>query len=570
VSVESIAVVGDEKKAVKRKFEQTDEEKQKELEQKQKELEEKKRQQEKEKLVAQWERDQNANRRSAVAHLSRKLHPDVLKVIQERAKIMVGNYKRIKEVAVTDQTTRLTSADKERMRQLALELHSGLVEAKELREKVDALRGPKLTGKSGLTIDGKNENVTKAFKEHTTDGGNRAQVGDNNYTGTASTTLGDVLALNPGYKVGEQTLQILGHLSQLFMNKLTDLEYQSMLVNGRIFIAANAQAKIEAFRDKILQDFLDDAAQTIIADSAESKQVRPYKIGSVSAALKLDPSSKDPLTQQQIDGAQTLAEYEFGHHIDAKARPGLQSVLNVLQHQASNKLKVIGPFAPKEAATYIKKPGYENAVILVHSLTAGGWHAEQSLSLMLIEAKWSSGAIVGGTKLPCFACWLTLNLMNQCGFPVESVQKPGFIWETNTIPGLTWVAKALHVTRVSELLDFFDATKTLTEDQFQQFMTALTKQDDLEIDWANETLGTLKQRQMTQAQSKRSGYFGNKKLEPLNVAPYPEKEPLSPTQYYMSDDDEVEKQNLEKAKYEQQVDKDFEMLDVDGAKKKDS
>ncbi|HEY3869613.1 MAG TPA: hypothetical protein VGM10_14725 [Actinocrinis sp.] len=575
MSVESIFVVADdeeEKSAsdasggpAKRKLERTDEDEQQELEEKQAELEEKKRQFQKERKAKldQWERERNAERRSAVAHLSKPLHPEVLKVIQDKAKIMIGNYKRMKAVKATDRTTKLPDAEKEKMRQLAFQLHTGLTGARELREKVDDMRGPLLDGESALTIDGKQESVTVGFKQHTTVNNTRNQVGDNNYTGTASDRLGDVQALNPGYKIGEQTLQILGHLSQLFMNRVTDLEYQSMLVNGRIFIAANAQAKIEKFRDVILQDFLTEAAKTIVADGAPSKDVRPYKIGSVSAALKLDPTSKVPLTQQEIDGAATLAEYEFGHHVDPGARPGLQSVLNVLQHQARTKLKVIGPFPPAEAAGYIDQDGYENTVILVHSLNSTGWHAEQSLSLMLTEVGWTDRAIVGGTKLPCFTCWLTLNLMNQRGYTVECVQTPGFIWETNTLPGLTRVAKELGVETLEDLLDYFDLTKTLTGNQFQQFMTALKEQRNLSIDWANETLGTLKKKGMTQAQSKKSGYFGKAKQVPLDQAPFPAKEPFSPPQYYKSDDDEVEEQNEEKKKYAQKLDEDFAMKNAD-------
>jgi hypothetical protein len=472
-----------------------------------------------------------SDRRDLLAHLART-HPDVRAKVKENSKVAIANFKLIQAATPETRSKPLASGKKEKNRDVALAMFTQLDKVKKKRTHTTALQGSLRTGDSQLTATGKNESVKKAHKDYTKDSGNRDLVYPyGNRKGAVSDTLGEVLAINPGFKIGEQTLQILGHLSEIFMHRMPDMEYQSMLVNDRLFVAANAQNAIAAHQGKVLQDFMAQAAKDVVVDKEAIDQQRRRKLGALSEALKLDPASKDPLTAEQIEGAAVLAEYDVGYHVDHDARDSLESVLKVLQHQASNSIAMVGPLDPVNAAACVADDAYRNKVILVQTPTQTGWHAEQALALMLITAGWSRGARVGGTKNPCFTCWLTLNLLPQCGFPLEALQTPGFIWESNTVPGLTHVAKALHIKTVSELLKSFDAARVYTEGGFRQFMTAMSAQKDLVVDVTNDDLAG---RRLTQASSQRSFNLGHMVPEPEEITggDYPTVVPTSPPGTY--------------------------------------
>lgn len=75
------------------------------------------------------------------------------------------------------------------------------------------------------------------------------------------------------------------------------------------------------------------------------------------------------------------------------------------------------------------------------------------------------------------------------------------------MPGLTHIAKALNITKASQLLGYFEEIQeVIGEDKFMQFMTALKEQSDLEID-VGLTGKKLKAKGLTQDQSQKSFIF---------------------------------------------------------------
>jgi hypothetical protein len=467
-----------------------------------------------------------STRRSVIAKLPGGLNSKIEGVVKPHAKRTVDNFKKMNSVSPTARTTKQASKQKEKTRQFVLELSDQLEKTKKQRVAAKKLTGPKLTTKSKLIAKGKGESVSDAFLEYTGDDGDREFAFPfGNRMGKASTDKDEVGVLNPGYKIGIQPMQMLGHLSQVFMNAVNDYEYESMLVNDRVFVASNAEETINQFRKKTLQSFLADAAQKVVADAeAQSSKQRAYRIGALSEALKLDPMSTDDLTPQQKDGAALLAEYEVGHYIDHAVRKDIASFLGLLQHQAQNAIKMRKPKTPEDAAGQITgSPQY--SVNLVKPPQQGGWHAEQALVMTLVLGGWTGGAVVSGTKQPCFCCWLTLSLLPQCGYPLTYNLAPGFTWDTTTMAGLTKVAKALGIAKVSVLLDMFEATQVLTGDQYKQFMTALTTQTDLTVD---VTIGgeRLRARGLTQDQSSKSFIFPRDEEE-LTGGEFPDEPPDS-------------------------------------------
>ncbi len=473
-------------------------------------------------------------KRSLQENLKEPLNPQVGDIVRTNARMTINN---VKLVRSGKNLKGKLPVSRDQSRQLAINIFHSLEQVKRQRLRLASLQGPPLADEaSDLTYDGQDESVKEAFRELVgleNDERDFAQpFGPRK--GMVSAEPGEVRALNPGLKIGAQTLQLLGHFSQIFMNKVSDMEYQSMLVNNRIFVASNARAAIESFADQHVADFLEEAAKTIAAENAPSDQERAYRIGALSTVLKLDKASAAPLTPQQSDGAAMLSEYEVGHHVDYPSRKDLQSALNVLQHQARNKIKMCGPFTPEMAAGYVTA-GKTYDVIGVETETKGGWHAEQLLAMTLIQAGWKKQVPISGTKLPCYTCWMTLGLLNACGYRVTYTDAPGFFWECNTVPGLTQIAKALNVTTVSQLLGYFkDIQKRLTESQFTQFMTALTTQSDLEVD-VSLPGKKLKAKGLTQDQSQKS--FSFKVQAPDEEQYFDGPVPGSPRGYWGSDDE---------------------------------
>lgn len=473
-------------------------------------------------------------RRILTAKLDSALNPKVTQIVTDREKVMVGNYKLVLFAEKTLRQTALPAPAKEANRNVAVQVYKTLKRVRDERNKelTGAVHPPNKRG-TGLTTNGKSQNVTMAFKEITSDTNKRLLVEVYGCRkGKASTKPGDVLAINPGFKVGNQTLQLLGHLSQVFFNRVEDMEVQAMLVNDRILVAANDQKAIASFKGQRLRDLLAADAKNRVSDIEPKAKVRPYKIGALCEALKLDLNSIANLTPVQEDGAKILAEYALGHHIDHAARAPLRSVINVLKYQAVEGPPMLGPFVPTAAHHYLTDPKYKHQVILVQTPVLTGWHAEQALAYTMILAKWRKGAFVAGTKLPCFGCWLTLNLLPQRGYPLTFTQKPGYIWDTTIAVGMTVVGNALGIATTADLRTLCGNAKVHTDNRFVQFMTALSALDDLKV---NVVKGAMP-KSVTQSLSQYSCYIAKEVPVPTSIAggSYPDNPPYSPPGTYNS------------------------------------
>jgi hypothetical protein len=471
-----------------------------------------------------------STRRSAVARLPEQLNPLVFQIVTEQADIMRSNYKMVRAVNEGKTPEKPKDPNKRKIHDAFEDIEASLREAKRIRKLEKEVKGDAVEGllASKLSEKGKKEGVLPAVKK-LTDATLVKPYGQQ--MGSASTQTGDVHAINPGSKVGSGTLQLLGHLAGLFMKQTSDLEYQAVLVNGRILVCSNATTAITSFTGQSLQQLATLAVQTRVSLDAKSKKVRPYLIGSVMEALKIPRTSTAKPNDIQSDGTTMLAEFEFGHHVDHDSRKSLLSLLTILQHHALNNVAMKGPMSVEAASTCIEDDNYANSVILVKPMNEGaGWHAEQSLMMVLIQAGWVGGASVAGTKLPCLVCWHTLNLLPQFGHPVTLVQKPGLLWTNNTIKGLTYVAKALGVQNATDLQARFVRSQAYTEEEFRQYLVAVIEQADFAV--TVRAGGGLKSKGLRQNQSQKSFYLAQTEQGVLSGSPYPENVPGSPGGYY--------------------------------------
>ncbi len=306
-----------------------------------------------------------SKRRNLTARLRRPLNPQVLDLIQTNADIAVTNLLITRAVA-TIAAGGSPDAATEENKVLALAINRYLKENKAAKEKIQANRGAPLTGKSKLTDKGSKDKSTRQATECFIESGGRTMTQPYGpFGGAVTTTTGEVTAINPGLKVGAQTLQLLGHIAQLYMNRNSDMEYQVMFVNNRLLVASNKQEKIGSFAGVSLQTLMAGAAVKPVTLTKEdmtkdtsSGAARAYMIGAVSEAFRADPASKVPLTQQQRDGSAMLQEYQVGYHIEHGARLTLGGLVNLIQHHSLNDLPMHGPFIPEKAAGLITDPSY--------------------------------------------------------------------------------------------------------------------------------------------------------------------------------------------------------------------
>lgn len=472
-----------------------------------------------------------STRRNLAAKLPKTLADEVSNSMEERSKTTIANARKLQRMVRAIEAGKPLDAPTEENRLLGMVINQTLKEKRERQQKLAGNRGLPLTGTSLLTKDGQSNSVKSTVAEVTDSDDREFAKKFGQRRGDMSTTPGEVHVVNPGLKVGEQTLQLLGHLAQLYMNLASDMEYQVLLVNNRLLVASNDQDKIGSFRGKDLQAMLIAAASKRVLPTreGESAAIRTYLAGALAEALRrLKSPTAAPLTTAQQDGSDMLAEYQTGYHLDHASRKLLLSLLSIVQHQAVNKLAMHGPVTPAEAVPLITDPALEYAVIGVKPPALNGWHAEQALVMALILANWQGGAAVGGTKLPCFTCWLTLSLVNQCGFPLMFIPTPGLLWQTTTLAGLTNVAQQLKVQDVTALLSQFQTAQSMTGDGFGQFMTALKTQTNLIVN-TDLTGKEMSAQGLTQNQSQKSFYFGQYAPTPKDL---PGEEPDSPVGTY--------------------------------------
>lgn len=498
-------------------------------------------------------------RRSAILNLRKPLHPAISGILQAQATTLVSNIKLVRAADEKTNKTPLTNPNQDSSRKIALGMLDSFTQVKRRRLTEATLKGaaPSKTNKKSTMTETGDRGVRVEMKEFVTDNGKRefgtpwGQQG-----GAASTRPGEVTAIEPGFKSGDNTLQMLGHLAGLFMRTKSDLEYQALLVNDRIFVACNKEVNIASFKGMTLKGLIDDAAKNPVPLDRSSREVRPYLIAAVAAALSLDENSKtSSLTRVQEDGVAMLTEHEASHHADYASRGSIQSLLNLVQRQTLEPRQLVGPVDIQSAAVYLEADAYRDAVILVEPSHKQGWHAEQTLAMVLVQALWFGPSFVAGTKLPCLACWHTLNLLPLRNYGLTLVQQPGLYWSTETLKGLTLVAKALKFQSVAELKQAFILSQQHTYDAFHQFVTALEEQDDLQVTVPKKgDGGGLAALGLTQAQSQRSFYYPQINPNPVQItgAPYPDNVPGSPRGTYGTPlhDPIADKEDAEMAEYD--------------------
>ncbi len=473
------------------------------------------------------------------------LDPRVSHIAKKAARECVTEIGRFKASKPEVQSQRLASKKDEGSRVFYSKVAKQLDKSKDRREKFGKARKTKVSSKVEDPRKVGFGSVKDAIDEHIT-GGEKVARPYGQQKGGALRERGHVLALNPVIKIGSQTEQLLGRVSQLFMRAASDMEYETMLVNQRWFVSANNTANVEKVSALFLQDMLTEAAKGIVDDNADSPELRAYSIGALASALgTIDPGAA--LSKQQQRGAELLSELSVGHHVDADVRKELRDALKILQAQVRSRMKVHGPLSPDEAAAALKDDKLKNHVIAVLPPDDDS-HAEQYLALTLVKAGYTGRAVISGTKNPCSCCWLTLTLVLQHDYDLKFNNTAGLYWPKSA-RGVKLVAEALGVTDISYLMEYFQKANKLTndEDRFLQHLTAL-REVDLIVD-IPKSGGGLKDKGLTQDQSARSVYmvdnpsFSKDKL-PDDFVAYPGSPVYSYNSPRREDDSEVERDEM--------------------------
>ncbi|GAB1510366.1 hypothetical protein [Actinophytocola sp. KF-1] len=428
--------------------------------------------------------------------------PRVVDLIERGSRAFADN---VKSYLATDATTRdtpLTDAVKEKKRKRVAEVSEKLDEVRKERRLLDAHLGSSTPAQADGTLPRNRKVTNKAIKDKTT---THILGEDENYArpfghqkGAFNLNPGGVLAAYPEMKIGEQTRQYLGNLSNLLFERVSTMEVEAMLANDRVLVSTNETDTVTSLAGLDLGAALQGAAGAVVADNSDHALLRRYKIGVVGEALRAVPADAE-LTPGHLAGAKELAELETGFRADHDGRRELESFLRVLKNHVQNALTVQGPFSIDEAAQRLVDPAYKHKVLAVKALDGGKSHAEQHLVLALIKSGHTGKAVVAGTKRPCAMCWLTLALAHQNGWNVEFNNEPGGFWDTTVIRGLAAVAQELGVGDITDLWNMFVHTNRIQPGgtQFVQYLTSLREGTNLIVN-VPETGGGLAGQGLTQ------------------------------------------------------------------------
>lgn len=413
--------------------------------------------------------------------------PRVVELIERGSRAFADN---MKSYLATDATTRgtpLTDAVREKKRKRVAEVTEKLDEVRKDRRLLDTHLGSGTPTPSGGRLPRNRKVTQKAVKDKTT---THILGEDEEYArpfghqkGAFNLNPGAVLASYPEMKIGEQTRQYLGNLSNLLFERVSTMEVEAMLANDRVLVSTNETDTVTSLAGLDLSAALQGAANAVVADNSDHALLRRYKIGVIGEALRAVPADT-PLTPGHLAGAKELAELETGFRADHDGRPELESFLRVLKNHVQNAVTVQGPFSIDEAAQHLIDPAYRHKVIAVKALDGGKSHAEQHLALALIKSGHTGKAVVAGTKRPCAMCWLTLALAHQNGWDIEFNNEPGGFWDTTVIRGLAAVAEALGVVDITDLWNMFVRTNDIQPGgtRFVQYLTSLREGTQLIVD----------------------------------------------------------------------------------------
>lgn len=352
------------------------------------------------------------------------------------------------------------------------------------------------------------------------------------------------------------------------MGKVSDMEVETMLVNGRLYVSANTQKSAKDMAGLNLQSLLKEAAKAFVSDNAKSAALRQYRIGVIGEALAVIDDQED-LTPEQLKGAELLGEYQFGYHAEYDARADLSDMLKLLQNQVRNQLVVRGPFSTTAAAATLTDKDYRGHVMSILPPDDKS-HAEQYLALTLAEGRFKGRAVIAGTKNPCSCCWLTLTLMLQKGYDVRFNNFAGAYWPKSA-RGVALVAQELGVDDVGTLMEYFRRSVDMTgTDHFRQHVTAL-QEVGLKVTVPARG-GGMSEKHLTQDQTARSVLFVNNPAFSTETLPAEFGEiPGSPVQTYgtpLHDPDYME-EDLREKEHAKNL-KDWEELDKQAALQKEA
>jgi hypothetical protein len=417
--------------------------------------------------------------------------PRIVDLIEQGSRAFADN---MKSYLATDPVTRgmpLADAVKEKKRKRVAEVTEKLDEVRQERRLLEPHLGASTPTTSGGTLPKDRKVTNKAVKTKTTNHilgeGKEYARPYGHQKGAFNLNTDGVLAAYPEVKIGEQTRQYLGNLSNLLFERVSTMEVEAMLANGRILVSTNETSTVTSLAGLKLGAALQGAADAVVADNADHALLRRYKIGVVGEALRAVPADA-PLTPGHLAGAKELAELETGFRADHDGRPELESFLRVLKNHVQNAVTVQGPFTIDQAAQHLVDPAYQNKVLAVAALDGGKSHAEQHLALALIKSGYRGKAVVAGTKRPCAMCWLTLALAHQNGWNIEFNNEPGGFWDTTVIRGLAAVAAALGVVDITDLWNMFVRSNDIQPGgtQFVQYLTSLREGTQLVVDVPKE------------------------------------------------------------------------------------
>jgi hypothetical protein len=441
----------------------------------------------------------------AYRQLARRLSdvdPRIVDLIERGSRAFADN---MKSYLATDPATRgtpLTDEVKEKKRKRVEAATEKVDQVRKDRRLLEPHLGSSAPTPSGGTLPRDRKVTNKAVKEKTTTHilGEEEEFARpfGHQKGAFNLNPGGVLASYPEVKIGEQTRQYLGNLSNLLFERVSTMEVEAMLANDRILVSTNETATVTSLAGIDLSAALQGAANAVVTDNADHALLRRYKIGVVGEALRALPAGT-PLTPGHLAGAKELAELETGFRADHDGRPELESFLRVLKNHVQNALTVQGPCSIDEAARFLVDPAYKHKVIAVKALDGGKSHAEQHLALTLIKSGYTGKAVVAGTKRPCAMCWLTLALAHQNGWNIEFNNEAGGFWDTTVIRGLAAVAQALGVVDITDLWTMFVRTNGIQPGgtRFVQYLTSLREGTQLIVNVPTEG-GGLAARGLTQ------------------------------------------------------------------------
>ncbi|NNB97280.1 hypothetical protein HI113_25585 [Corallococcus exiguus] len=212
---------------------------------------------------------------------------------------------------------------------------------------------------------------------------------------------------------GRRDPQVLRHLSAQFfhyirntLNMKGEQEVQAMLVNGRLVIAANLDASINALFKALRQDDTDGPPSNAVQNLLQSVQ---------------NPDDK------RAEGA---AKKLGGLFSGTRSLSAIPTAMNVLGNNDEGLLQRLNYSNAADCAAKIGGAAHHGRIIFVN---AGGdsIHAEQKLLLALLRSGTgkSTVATIYGKKRPCAGCYLTLLFAEErLGLKIEFNRHPGGFW----------------------------------------------------------------------------------------------------------------------------------------------